>query len=150
MTALMNEELQLCEEGFGAHIKNLEMELEESRRDLKERSSEVKRLEGELSASVTRASKAKERMLTKAQRGLERALVKGAEEAELVWDREKAYMTARLKELTEENEKRWSVEEAFTEAKRQDRPLMELLYEKQCLEAQVKRLHTDLAAAEEN
>jgi len=45
--------------------------------------------------------------------------------------------------------RRWSVEEAFTECKRQDRPIMELLYEKQCMDTMVKRLHTELAEAEE-
>lgn len=58
-------------------------------------------------------------------------------------------MLQQIHALQEENERRWSVEEAFTEAKRNDRPVMELLYEKQASEAQNKRLHAELAKAEE-
>jgi len=108
MNLEMNNEIKLCEDGFTAHIRTLAQELDEARQVEREKDNVIKGLENELCANVARAEKAKERMLSKAQRGLERALIKGAEEAEEVWDREKAYLKSRMKELTEDNERRAS------------------------------------------
>jgi len=90
-----------------------------------------------------------EKIKLRTERALERALVTGAEEAAKTWEEERCALLARVRSLQEETERRWSVEEAFTEAKRNDRPVMDLLFEKQATELQNQRLHSELAQAEE-
>lgn len=56
-----------------------------------------------------------ESMAERLLRRVERARQLGVEEAEEAWERESERLTRRVRELQEECDRRWSVEEAFTE-----------------------------------
>ena len=126
-------EMELCRIQFQDQLRQAQEAALLERHVSEEKTGLVRELQAEIASLQDQHSVEIGKIKARTERALERALATGAEEAEKAWEEERQGLLLQIRALQEETERRWAVEEAFTEAKRNNRPVMELLYEKQAL-----------------